>query len=83
LKHLKALGSEPQLRRNGDQPYVSENGNLTADCKFQTIEDPVHLDAALRSIPGVVATGLFANSMVTMVIAGYADGRVVEINPHE
>lgn len=83
LNHLKALGCEPRLRRNGNQQYISENGNFTADCQFNAIEDPVRLDAAIRSIPGVVATGLFANTMVSLVIAGYADGTVKEIKPHE
>jgi len=82
LQHLKALGCVPHLRQKEGAQYISENGNFTADCQFNAIEDPVHLDAALRAIPGVVTTGLFANGMVTTVIAGYADGTVKEIKPH-
>ena len=46
-------------RARDGRPYRSDNGNAIVDCAFGTIEDPRGLDAALRELHGVVATGLF------------------------
>jgi ribose 5-phosphate isomerase A len=55
-------------RRGADSPYVTDNGNAILDCAFGPIEDPVALDASLRDIHGVVATGLFAPSLTDVVL---------------
>jgi ribose 5-phosphate isomerase A len=55
-------------RRGADTPYVTDNGNAILDCAFGPIEDPVALDASLRDIHGVVATGLFAPSLTDVVL---------------
>jgi ribose 5-phosphate isomerase A len=47
------------VRRGGDTPYLTDNGNVLLDCSFGSIADPAALDAQLRAIHGVVATGLF------------------------
>ncbi len=62
-------------RENGARPFVTDNGNWIFDCAFGRIEDPPALDASLRSVHGVVATGLFFD-LVSHVLVGYADGRV-------
>ncbi|HEX3468137.1 MAG TPA: ribose-5-phosphate isomerase RpiA [Candidatus Elarobacter sp.] len=59
-------------RRGGDEPFVTDNGNAILDCAFGSIGDAVALDAALRSIHGVVATGLFAPDLATTILV--ADG---------
>lgn len=61
-------------RRGGDEPFVTDNGNAILDCAFASIDDPVALDAALRAIHGVVATGLFAPALTTDVLVAYPDG---------
>jgi ribose 5-phosphate isomerase A len=43
------------------QPYRTDNGNAILDCAFGSIADPRGLDAALRAIHGVVATGIFCD----------------------
>ncbi|HEY0394467.1 MAG TPA: ribose-5-phosphate isomerase RpiA [Candidatus Elarobacter sp.] len=59
-------------RRGGDDaPFVTDNGNAILDCGFGAIGDAAALDASLRGIHGVVATGLFAPSLVANVLAGY------------
>lgn len=83
LQHLKATGCEPTIRQADGKDYITENGNLTVDCQFNEILHPILLDADLKKIPGVVATGLFSYSMVSRVIVGYSSGLVKEINPHE
>ncbi|MCD6264111.1 ribose-5-phosphate isomerase A, partial [Candidatus Bathyarchaeota archaeon] len=40
-------------------PVVTDNGNFLLDADFGPIEEAEELEAWLRSIPGVVETGLF------------------------
>ena len=61
-------------RRGGATPFVTDNGNAILDCAFGTIDDPVALDAALRQIHGVVATGLFAPQLTGAVLVAEPDG---------
>ena len=77
LKHLRALGCEPSIRKKEGKEFVTDNGNLIIDCKFARIEDPASLDVAIKKIPGVVETGLFLNTMVSEVIVGYENGETV------
>lgn len=70
-------GDAPIVRREiAGRPFVTDNGNWIFDCHFARIDDPPGLDAALREIHGVVATGLFFN-IASEVLVGGADGRVV------
>ncbi len=55
-------------RRGADTPYVTDNGNAILDCAFGPIGDPVALDASLRALHGVVATGLFAATLTDVVL---------------
>jgi ribose 5-phosphate isomerase A len=58
-RRLAALGANPVLRKGSQGPFVSDNGNYILDCGFGGIDDPSATDCAIRSIPGVVDTGLF------------------------
>jgi ribose 5-phosphate isomerase A len=57
-----------------ETPFVTDNGNAILDCALGTIDDPVALDAALRRIHGVVATGLFAPRLTSAVLVGDTEG---------
>jgi len=57
------------------QPFVTDNGNWIFDVHFGRIDNPSALDATLREIHGVVATGLFYG-VVDEVLVGEADGTV-------
>jgi ribose 5-phosphate isomerase A len=61
-------------RRGGATPFVTDNGNALLDCAFGAIDDPAGLDATLRAIHGVVATGLFAGALTGAVVVGEAGG---------
>lgn len=76
LKQLQALGCKPVLRKSNGENFFTDNGNLIADCNFYPIEDPAALDIKLKMIPGVVETGLFLNTKVTSILAGYHTGEV-------
>jgi len=58
---VEKLGGEPTLRQaaHKDGPVVTDNGNLVLDCAFGPIDAPADLAAAIDSLPGVVAHGLF------------------------
>ena len=80
LSHIRNLGAEVVVRQRDGKDFITDNGNLIADCSFRAIPDPVLLNQQLHEIPGVVETGLFLNSVVSEVIAGYHDGtaKVIE-----
>jgi ribose 5-phosphate isomerase A len=69
---LAELGLEPKLRANGNQPFITDNGNYILDCDGEPIDDPPALDEAIRAIPGVVGTGLFIDMAPTIII-GHPD----------
>ena len=72
----RRCGDVPVVRREvAGRPFVSDNGNWIFDCHFARIEDAPGLDALLREIHGVVATGLFFN-IASEVLVGDADGGV-------
>jgi ribose 5-phosphate isomerase A len=72
----RRCGDVPVVRREIEgRPFVTDNGNWIFDCDFARIDDPPGLDATLREIHGVVATGLFFN-VASQVLVGGADGRV-------
>ncbi len=68
---LSALGAAPALRRREDgEPFVTDEGNHILDCRFEAIDDPERLDAAIHGVPGVVEHGLFLGRASVAYIAG-------------
>ncbi len=61
------------LRRGGDTPFVTDNGNWILDCHFGTIEQPALLDSTVKKIHGVVASGIFVE-LVNDVVLGDENG---------
>jgi ribose 5-phosphate isomerase A len=59
------------LRRSGDGPFVTDNGNWIVDCHFGAIPAPADLAVALAVVPGVVEHGLFV-ALCSGVIIGTA-----------
>lgn len=77
LYHFERLGFHGALRTTTDgQPYVTDNQNFLFDIRLEyPCLNPEVIDAQLRSIPGVVETGLFLK-LAGRVIIGYEDGHV-------
>jgi ribose 5-phosphate isomerase A len=75
-RRLAGLGHGAELRSAGGATYVTDNGNHVLDCAVSAIEDPAGLDAVLRAIPGVLATGLFVGMAEHVVVE---DGGRVEV----
>jgi len=81
-RRLESLGGRPLLRRDsGGLPFVTDGGNVIFDCPgFAPIRDPFTLQRQLRSIAGVVETGLFFDRAEQAIIGG-ADGSVSVMRP--
>ena len=80
LNKLKALGCDAVIRKVDNENFITDNGNLIADCKFNLIDDAESLNEKLHLIAGVVETGLFLHSMVHSIIVGHPDGSVSGMN---
>jgi len=73
LDEVAALGAKPVVWMVDGKPGVTDNGNaiidLTiADCTFAASRDPRAWELVLRSIPGVVGTGLFLEEAAVVLI---------------
>jgi ribose 5-phosphate isomerase A len=69
-REIVSLCSGPVERRGGRTPYLTDNGNWILDCRFGPIDDARSLDERLRSIHGVVASGLFYDIAGEVLVAG-------------
>lgn len=70
MGRVRALGAtEVSLR-----PERSDNGNLLADARFGSIEDPAALAAQLAAVPGIVEHGIFLAALVERVVVAGAGG---------
>tara|TARA_B100000497_G_C7390030_1_gene248589 strand:- start:288 stop:503 length:216 start_codon:yes stop_codon:yes gene_type:complete len=67
---------------SGDNPVVTDNGNLIADAHCgPSIEDPKKVENDVLMIAGVVQVGLF-NDMCDAVILAGSNGVEEIINPN-
>lgn len=61
--------------------YLSDNQNLIFDIRFDSpMDDPEEVEKRLKTIPGILATGLFFN-LASELIVGYSDGSVKKPEP--
>jgi ribose 5-phosphate isomerase A len=71
LARLGFPKADLRLRASAAGPaFLSDGGNFILDCALGRIESAHALDAALRSIPGVVETGLFIGMADEAILAG-------------
>jgi len=85
IKTISSWGVQATLRDGAPSkvgPTVTDNGNLVVDCLFDatSMRNPAELELRLRSIPGVVATGLFV-AMAQKAYIGNKDGTVTVYTP--
>ncbi|MDZ7289309.1 MAG: ribose-5-phosphate isomerase RpiA [candidate division KSB1 bacterium] len=74
---LREFGARIKLRQDEKKPYLTDNGNYIVDCAFGKIPNPPQLAQQLKSLIGVVETGLFVGR-ADLVLVGHSDGRVEE-----
>ena len=73
-RFLKGLDCEPILRLTPEgKPFVTDNGNLIYDCRFQRIADAAKLEQTLAGRAGIVETGLFLG-IAWLALVARADG---------
>jgi ribose 5-phosphate isomerase A len=78
IARLLALHGYPDVklvRRGGDQPVVTDSGNVIVDAHLLAITDPLVLDRELNWIPGVVENGLFTG-LADEVIFSNPEGHI-------
>jgi ribose 5-phosphate isomerase A len=73
-RRLADAGHAASMRRRDGAPVRTDNGNLILDCAVGPIGDPPRLEETLRSIPGVIGTGLFLGMAPTVL--AWDDARV-------
>jgi ribose 5-phosphate isomerase A len=75
-RRLVELGLPSTLREK-----ITDNGNRILDCKVGPIAKPALLEAAIRAIPGVIATGLFIGMADVILVQEDSGVRVLERRP--
>jgi len=77
MNKINKMGGDPKLRMAQSKagPLVSDNGNFIIDADFGVVKNPSELNQKLKSISGVVETGLFIN-MASKAYIGQQDGKV-------
>jgi len=74
---LERLGRVAPRAREG-KAIMTDAGNFVYDLFAGTIADPAAMDRELRSIPGVVETGLFVGRADVVIVAGATGVRRLE-----
>jgi len=74
MHKIKEMGGTPVLRESGGKvgPVITDNGNVIIDANFGLLQNPTELELKLKSIPGIVETGLFIK-MADVVYIGKPD----------
>jgi ribose 5-phosphate isomerase A len=74
MRKIKEMGGTPVLRESRGKvgPVITDNGNVIIDANFGLLQNPTELELKLKSIPGIVETGLFIK-MADFVYIGKPD----------
>lgn len=73
---LRQLGCDAIPRSDGDDLFLTDNHNHILDCRVSALKEPGGWERSVRSIPGVVETGLFLGMAHTVLIQ---DGEQVSV----
>lgn len=77
---IHELHARPVLRRNGDEPVMTDSGHYLIDCHFSgPIGDPVGVAAALKARVGIVETGLFIGMADLAIVASDTGVRTYDV----
>jgi ribose 5-phosphate isomerase A len=74
---ITVMGGRAKLREGAGKvgPLITDNGNFVLDADFGRIVHPASLERRLKSIPGLLETGLFVK-MADIVYVGLSNGGV-------
>ena len=77
-RRLFELGCRPTPYRQGNDLFVTDNGNHILDCQIEPIPDAPKLEKDIRAIPGVVGTGLFLGMADVVLVGDRENFRLIE-----
>ena len=78
----KLLNCDVELRINGGQHVLTDNGNCIADAKIgATVVEPLEAESKILNVAGVVQVGLF-NNMCDAVVLASPGGVTTLMNPN-
>ncbi len=73
-RKLREVGAEVKLRHGSGKvgPVITDNGNFILDCDFGVLEDEdvEKTEESVKTITGIVESGIFPKKMIDSVIAG-------------
>uniref|UniRef100_A0A7J3N092 Ribose-5-phosphate isomerase A n=1 Tax=Ignisphaera aggregans TaxID=334771 RepID=A0A7J3N092_9CREN len=75
-RKLKEMDLNPSIRSSREGKYgfvVADTGGIIIDIYPKTRIDPQSLNIKLKSLPGVIETGIFTKDLVDIVVVGYQD----------
>jgi ribose 5-phosphate isomerase A len=75
-RRLAEIGYPAEVLQENGRQLLSDNGNILAMCQVGPLPDPGRTNAEIRSIPGVVETGLFVGMADVVLIQ---DGERLEV----
>jgi ribose 5-phosphate isomerase A len=73
-QQFAALGGRAQVRLKGDQPLVTDNGQILLDVTGLQISEPLAFETLVSQWPGVVTVGVFAFQKAQVCLLGTAQG---------
>jgi len=61
MRRIKEMAGKPVLREGKGKvgPVTTDNGNIIIDADFGLVYEPAELEHKLKSMPGILETGLF------------------------
>ena len=78
IRKLEVLSFNPTLRMNSDIPYMTDNNNYIVDLHLGKSFDIEYVSEKLKSISGVLETGLFLNACDKIIVGINNEARVIE-----
>lgn len=69
------------IREKNGRPFISDNGNIILDWKSGPIDNPAALEKQLKSMTGVVDSGIFAGVAKLVIVAGSSGIRRLGSSP--
>jgi ribose 5-phosphate isomerase A len=78
LLRLSELVGEGRLRDKSGRAFISDNGNNIVDWSHGIIDEPAVLEKRLKSITGVVDSGIFSGIADRVIVAGKQGVRELE-----
>lgn len=74
IRKIGEMGGIPAIREGNGKvgPVITDNGNMIIDARFGLVTNPTELECRLKSVVGVVETGLFVRMANTVYIGKHS-----------